>query len=105
MQRRRLLASMIFLHSAQQSVRRHLMQHGAQRLDASGERMTFAGTAPRLYVCLRCTNTINALATWTGADGQKGACKDFADLPRYFAQSGPEYFPETNGRPRGGGTF
>jgi hypothetical protein len=74
-------------------------------LDASGERMTFAGQAPRLYVCLRCTNTINALATWTGADGQKGACKDFADLPRYFAQAGPEYYPESNDRPRGGGTF
>ena len=74
-------------------------------LNEPGDRMTFRGAAPRLYVCTRCTNTINALSTWTGADGQKGACKDFADLPRYYAQAGPEYIPEANTRPRGGGTF
>jgi hypothetical protein len=74
-------------------------------LDPAGLRLTFQGQAPRLYVCERCTNTINALATWTGADGQKGACKDFADLPRYFAQAGPEFIPEAGTRSRGGGSF
>lgn len=77
----------------------------AATLDPAGVAMTFQGQAPRLYVCERCTNTINALSTWTGADGQKGACKDFADLPRYFAQAGPEYVPEEARRARGGGTF
>ncbi len=75
------------------------------RLNDAGTAMIFQGQAPRLYVCERCTNTINALSTWTGADGQKGACKDFADLPRYYAQAGPEFIPETNTRPRGGGSF
>jgi hypothetical protein len=39
---------------------------------------------PKFYVCEDCRNTIYALETWTGADGQKGACKDWIDLIRYF---------------------
>ena len=38
---------------------------------------------PKLYVSTDCQNIIWALKNWTGADGQKGACKDFVDLVRY----------------------
>jgi hypothetical protein len=67
----------------------------ATTLDPDTGAVTFHGQAPRLYVSQRCTNTIFALTNWTGEDGQKGACKDFADLPRYYAQSSPEYLPPT----------
>ena len=46
---------------------------------------------PHLFVSKACRNTIFALQTWTGADGQKGACKDFIDLLRYFFLRGCEY--------------
>ena len=40
---------------------------------------------PRLYISDQCTNTIWACSVWTGEDGQKGACKEWPDLLRYFA--------------------
>ena len=46
---------------------------------------------PRLHISEECTNLIWALEHWTGADGQKGACKDWIDLLRYAAQSDPIY--------------
>ena len=46
--------------------------------------------APRLYISERCANTIYALKEWTGADGQKGACKDPIDCLRYLVCSGIE---------------
>lgn len=46
--------------------------------------------APRLYISERCRNTIWALKEWTGADGQKGACKDPIDCLRYLVASGIE---------------
>lgn len=57
--------------------------------------------APRLYVAEECRNTIFALANWTGADGQHGACKDFVDLLRYLLLHGIEDWTERerkNGR-------
>jgi hypothetical protein len=50
--------------------------------------------APRLMVAEHCRNTIFALKTWTGRDGDKGACKDFVDLAKYFILSGPEHVPD-----------
>lgn len=35
-----------------------------------------------------CVNTIFAYRTYCGADGQKGACKDFIDMDRYAVLSG-----------------
>ncbi len=43
---------------------------------------------PRMYVCEDCVNLIFALKIWTGMDGNKGACKDFVDLVRYFFAQG-----------------
>lgn len=39
-------------------------------------------------ICDCCTNTIFAYENFTGADGQKGACKDFLDCDRYVILSG-----------------
>ncbi len=68
-----------------------LLYYDAEKSELRDGLRTFRGVAPRLYVCNRCENTIYALSTWTGADGQKGACKDFVDLVRYLAQAGPEW--------------
>ncbi|MDD8011876.1 MAG: hypothetical protein PHX05_00160 [Acidobacteriota bacterium] len=43
--------------------------------------------APSLYISAACPNMIYALENWTGADGEKGACKDPIDLLRYFFMS------------------
>jgi hypothetical protein len=43
---------------------------------------------PRFKVCECCRNIRFALATYTGADGQKGAVKDWIDLLRYFFRQG-----------------
>lgn len=39
---------------------------------------------PHFYVSEQCYNSIFALKIWTGDDQQRGACKDFIDLIRYF---------------------
>lgn len=61
-------------------------------IDAETGRAVFPPGArvPRLYVLERCTNHVFAFQQWTGKDGGKGACKDFADLPRYLAIAKPE---------------
>ena len=38
---------------------------------------------PRVYFSENCKNLIWAMKNWTGADGLKGASKDFVDLVRY----------------------
>lgn len=45
---------------------------------------------PRLFVCEECLNVIFALLTWTGEDGEDGACKDFIDVIRYLLLADPE---------------
>lgn len=45
--------------------------------------------APRLWVARSCQQVIWALNNYTGQDGSKAACKDFVDLVRYLAQTGP----------------
>lgn len=59
-----------------------------------GGRMVFHGRAPQLYIGEDLECTITAMEMWTGADGQKGACKDKVDLIRYLSQHGLEYVPE-----------
>jgi hypothetical protein len=46
---------------------------------------------PKLYVAESCKNTIFAMQTWTGADGQKGATTDPIACLRYAVLSGVEY--------------
>lgn len=43
---------------------------------------------PRLYISEECPNLIHAMKTWTGADGQSGATKDFIDVLRYALMTG-----------------
>ncbi len=48
---------------------------------------------PKLYISKDCVNTIFALETWTGHDGNKGACKDPIDCLRYGALLDLDYIP------------
>jgi len=52
-------------------------------LDYNQEEEISGLNRPNLLICKDCKNTIFAMNTWTGADGQKGACKDWIDLIRY----------------------
>lgn len=47
--------------------------------------------SPKLYICDDCVNLIFALSTYTGADGQKGACKDPIDTLRFAFLKHCEY--------------
>lgn len=47
-----------------------------------------SGGKPRLVVAPECRNVIFGMENWTGADGQKGACKEPIDCLRYLYTSG-----------------
>ena len=47
------------------------------------------GNEPRLFISSSCTNLIYSLKEWTGADGNKGACKDPIDCLRYALTASP----------------
>jgi hypothetical protein len=51
---------------------------------------------PTLYVSSDCKNTIFSLETWTGAQGNKGACKDPMDMLRYFFLLDLSYMDKSN---------
>lgn len=46
---------------------------------------------PHYYISRACGNTIWSLRTWTGADGQKGACKDPIDCLKGPAKADIQY--------------
>jgi len=61
--------------------------------------------APKLYISDGCANTIFALQTWTGLDGNRGSTKDPVDLLRYVylkqldhVDITPEYLAMSAGR-------
>lgn len=54
-------------------------------LDYDPAKPVDATNEPKLYVSEECENFIYSLHEWTGADGQRGACKDPVDLLRYMA--------------------
>lgn len=54
---------------------------------------------PRLMFHKRCTNAIFAVQNWTGADGPKGACKDWIDLLHYFVRDEPRWRPDFRKQP------
>jgi hypothetical protein len=64
-----------------------------------------ARNQPRLYISENCKNTIYALQTYTGADGKKGATKDFIDLLRYVCLSDAMYIDGGTLKSRGGGSY
>jgi hypothetical protein len=64
-----------------------------------------AMNSPRLYISDRCQNLIYALKTWTGADGKKGATKDWIDILRYITLSGVGYEDPDMLRARPGGCY
>jgi hypothetical protein len=58
---------------------------------------------PRLYLSDRCEQVDWALHNYTGRGGEKGACKEWADLCRYLAQSEELRFVEEGGTLKAGG--
>jgi len=58
------------------------------------------GNEPKLFVLETCPNTIYALRTWTGRDGQHGGTKDPIDCVRMLVLSRSEYVDESVLRPR-----
>jgi hypothetical protein len=60
---------------------------------------------PKLYISEKCQNLIWCMKEWTGADGTKGASKDFPDLVRYLVLSGCNNVEGDILRPRGGGSY
>lgn len=65
-----------------------------------------AGFIPPVMIAHHCRNTIFAVKTWTGLDGQRGACRDPIDCWKYEALSEPEYvapIPESRGSGGWGG--
>ncbi len=60
---------------------------------------------PKLYIHESCINAIFALLTWTGEDGQSGACKDFIDLIRYYFMSDCRFVDPKKRRVIVGGSY
>lgn len=61
--------------------------------------------SPRLFFSEDCKNTIYALKEWTGADGKRGATKDWIDVLRYVCLSGVGYEDPEMMRARPGGSY
>ena len=57
---------------------------------------------PHLFVCEDCQQVRWMFENFTGRGGEKGACKDPADLVRYMALAKLEYVPEGGRRHRAG---
>jgi hypothetical protein len=53
------------------------------------DRPVGTGNEPRLFISNACSNLIYSLKEWTGADGNKGACKDPLDCLRYALTASP----------------
>lgn len=60
---------------------------------------------PVFYVSSECRNSIYSLSTWTGADGNKGACKDPVDCDRYFFTADLDEVDEETEECCGGGHY
>jgi len=75
-------------------------------LDYDAEQALTMLNCPRLYVGADCLNTIYALRTWTGIDGEKGATKDPVDCLKYAAKHGLQYYsPSEMWEVTGGGAY
>jgi hypothetical protein len=72
-------------------------------LDYAVEEKVTALNCPRLYVSRECQNVIYALREWTGADGEKGACKDPIDCLKMAAKRPVEWRDEKAAVCWGGG--
>jgi len=60
---------------------------------------------PFMFVSDECPDIIYSLQNWTGLDGQKGACKDPADVVRYTALLDLEYVTKDVWDVKGGGSY
>jgi hypothetical protein len=60
---------------------------------------------PHLYVCEDCHQVRWMFENYTGRGGEKGGCKDFADLARYMAMAKIEHIDARAARGKVGGGF
>jgi len=60
---------------------------------------------PHYFISDECANSIFAMETWTGDQGNKGATKDPIDCDRYLFLSDLDYLPEAALSVRGGGYY
>lgn len=74
-------------------------------LDYNPESPITAYNEPKLYISENCKNLIYSMKSWTGEDGQKGACKDPIDALRYLVMMNPTYINPNSTWSRGGGTY
>jgi hypothetical protein len=74
-------------------------------LDPATGAPTFAGLAPRLYICKDCTNTIFSLQNFTGEDGNEDPMKDPIDALRYVITASPRDVETQGGEVTGGGYY
>jgi hypothetical protein len=61
-------------------------------LSYDAERPVTMDNCPKLYVSRNCVNTIYALRTWTGMDGEKGATKDPVDCLKMLAKADIQHY-------------
>jgi hypothetical protein len=61
--------------------------------------------APKLYVCEDCLQVIWMFSNYTDRGGERGGCKDFADLVRYMALADLRYFESNEVQSWGGGAY
>jgi hypothetical protein len=61
--------------------------------------------APKLFVTENCQQVMWMLSNYTGRGGEKGGCKDFADLVRYMALADLQFVGDTTLRSWGGGSY
>jgi hypothetical protein len=60
-------------------------------LDWDASRAMDFMNSPKYLISAECRNTIFSYLTWTGEDGNKGACKDPIDLDCYYFLSDLDY--------------
>jgi len=101
-------ANLIFAHTSNEGEGRDSIDAGVSMINDAlyfddSKPVDFMN-CPKLYICEDCINLIFSLATYTGADGQKGACKDPIDCLRFFYLKRCEYQQGWEEARRGGGT-
>jgi hypothetical protein len=78
--------NMTFLHTSNEGEGRDSIDAGVSMINnalhVDDQKPISYMNSPKLFICEDCTNLIFAMSTYTGADGQKGACKDPIDVLR-----------------------
>jgi phage terminase large subunit-like protein len=74
-------------------------------LEYNPDRPISLANEPQLYVSTNCQNLTRCMQMWTGADGDRGASKDFCDALRYLAMMSIDYYEPQQPNFWGGGSY